>query len=115
MTDNSSIQKWLEACPVPVVNNAYPCVDTIRSLAISSCLYEKGTLVVVELSTLGELYTSMKNRARDSNQKLLFMLQKSLDMIHEQSLHIEAPLLPEGEALLSEIEIILKNNPLQRG
>lgn len=101
-----TIEKWLESCPSAVVARVVSDVEDIRSLAISSDLYPGDTLVVVPIESLSALH-------KIASDKLLCrakLLSDSLDLIEEQELHIEAPLLPEGEALLSAIRKEINKN-----
>jgi len=41
------------------------------------------------------------------NEKLRVLLQQALDMLEEQALHIEAPMLPAAESLLNRIRAAL--------
>ena len=94
-----TIEKWLESCPSAVIARVITDVQDIRSLAISSDLYPSDTLVVVTIESLSTLHKMASDRL-SCRAKLL---SDALDMIEEQLLHIEAPLLPEGEALLAAI------------
>ena len=106
MIDNTSIQKWLESCPSAVVARVITDVEDVRSLAISSELYPSDTMVVVSVESLSTLHKRMSD-------KLLYrtnLLSDALDLIEEQCLHIESPLLPEGEALISTIRKEINKN-----
>ena len=101
-----TIEKWLESCPSAVIARVITDVQDIRSLAVSSDLYPSDTLVVVSVEALSALHKRMSD-------KLLFrtnLLSDALDMIEEQELHIEAPLLPKGEALLESIRKEINKN-----
>lgn len=100
------IEKWLESCPSAVVARMITDVEDIRSLVISSDLYPSDTLVVVPIESLSALH-------KIASDKLLCrakLLSDALDLIEEQLLHIEAPLLPEGEALLESIRKEINKN-----
>ena len=101
-----TIEKWLESCPSAVVASVVSDVEDIRSLAISSELYPSDTLVVVSVEALSTFHT----RASDKLLHRTKLLSDALDLIEEQELHIEAPLLPEGEALLSAIRKEINKN-----
>ena len=101
-----TIEKWLESCPSAVVASVVSDVEDIRSLAISSELYPSDTLVVVSVEALSTFH----KRASDKLLHRTKLLSDALDLIEEQELHIEAPLLPEGEALLSAIRKEINKN-----
>ena len=101
-----SIEKWLESCPSAVIARVITDVEDIRSLAISSDLYHGDTLVVVSVEALSTFH----KRASDKLLHRTKLLSDALDLIEEQELHIEAPLLPEGEALLSAIRKEINKN-----
>ena len=101
-----TIEKWLESCPSAVISRVIMDVEDIHSLTISSDLYPSNTLVVVSVESLSTLHKRMSD-------KLLYranLLSDALDMIEEQLPHIEAPLLPEGEYLLSTIRKEINQN-----
>ena len=101
-----AIEKWLESCPSAVVARVVSDVEDIRSLAISSDLYPSDTLVVVSVEALSTFH----KRASDKLLHRTKLLSDALDLIEEQLLHIEAPLLPEGEALLESIRKEINKN-----
>ena len=101
-----SIEKWLESCPSAVIARVITDVQDIRSLAISPDLYHGDTLVVVSVEALSTFH----KRASDKLLHRTKLLSDALDLIEEQELHIEAPLLPEGEALLSAIRKEINKN-----
>ena len=101
-----TIEKWLESCPSAVVARVITDVKDIRSLAISSDLYPSDTLVVLSVEALSTFH----KRASDKLLHRTNLLSDALDMIEEQELHIEAPLLPEGEALLAAIRKEINKN-----
>lgn len=94
-----TIEKWLESCPSAVIARVVTDVEDIRSLAISSDLYPGDTLVLVSIESLSTLHKIMSDKLLCRAK----LLSDALDLIEEQLLHIEAPLLPEGEALLESI------------
>ena len=94
-----SIEKWLESCPSAVVARVITDIEDIRSLAISSDLYPSDTLVLVSMESLSALHKRISEKLTHRTN----LLSDALDLIEEQELHIEAPLLPEGEALLTVI------------
>jgi len=101
-----TIEKWLESCPSAVIARVVTDVEDVHSLAISSDLYPGDTLVVVPIESLSSLH-------KMASDKLSFrakLLSDALDMIEEQLLHIEAPLLPEGEVLLESIRKEINKN-----
>lgn len=100
------IEKWLESCPSAVVARVITDIEDIRSLAISSDLYPSDTLVVVSVEALSAFH----KRASDKLLHRTKLLSNALDMIEEQELHIEAPLLPEGEVLLAAIRKEINKN-----
>ena len=106
MTNNASIEKWLESCPSAVIARVITDVEDIRSLATSSDLYPSDTLVVVSVEALSTFH----KRASDKLLHRTKLLSDALDLIEEQLLHIEAPLLPEGEALLESIRKEINKN-----
>ena len=101
-----SIEKWLESCPSAVIARVITDVQDIRSLAVSSDLYPSDTLVVVSVEALSTFH----KRASDKLLHRANLLSGALDMIEEQELHIEAPLLPKGEALLAAIRKEINKN-----
>lgn len=101
-----TIEDWLESCPSAIVARVITDVEDIHSLAISSDLYPSATLVVVSVESLSALH----KRVSDKLFYRANLLSDALDMIEEQHLHIEAPLLPEGEALLSAIRKEINKN-----
>ena len=101
-----TIEKWLESCPSAVVARVITDVQDIHSLAISPDLYPSDTLVVVSVESLSTFH----KRVSDKLLHRANLLSGALDMIEEQELHIEAPLLPEGEALLSAISQAINKN-----
>jgi len=94
-----TIEDWLESCPSAVIARVITDVEDIRSLAISSDLYHGDTLVVVSVEALSTFHKRMSDKLLHRTN----LLSDALDLIEEQLLHIEAPLLPEGEALLESI------------
>ena len=101
-----TIEKWLESCPSAVIARVITDVQDIRNLATSPDLYPGDTLVVVSVEALSTFH----KRASDKLLHRTKLLSGALDMIEEQELHIEAPLLPEGEALLSAIRKEINKN-----
>lgn len=101
-----TIEKWLESCPSAVIARVVTDVEDIRSLAISSDLYPGNTLVVVSVEALSTFH----KRASDKLICRAKLLADALDLIEEQLLHIEAPLLPEGEVLLAAIRKEINKN-----
>jgi len=101
-----TIEKWLESCPSAVIARVITDVEDIHSLAISSDLYPSDTLVIVPIDSLSTLH----KRASDKLFSRAKLLSDALDLIEEQLLHIEAPLLPEGEALLAAIRKEINKN-----
>lgn len=49
------LEKWLEACPLPVISRVMDDKTDIRFLAASHFMYEEDTLVVIPLNTLASL------------------------------------------------------------
>lgn len=101
-----SIEKWVESCPSAFVARVLTEAEDIHSLAISSDLYPSDTLVVVPIEALSTFH----KRASDKLSCRAKLLSDALELIEEQELHIEAPLLPEGEALLSAIRKEINKN-----
>ncbi|QDP50236.1 MAG: hypothetical protein Tp178MES00d2C33159851_26 [Prokaryotic dsDNA virus sp.] len=102
-----TIEKWLESCPAAVIARVITDVEDIRSLAISSELYPSDTLVLVSVESLSTLHKRMSDKLSSYRTNLL---SDALDLIEEQCLHIESPLLPEGEALISAIRKEINKN-----
>ena len=101
-----TIEKWLESCPSAVVTRVVTDVEDVHSLAISSDLYPSDTLVMVSVDSLSALH----KMASDKLSRRAKLLSDALDLVEEQLLHIEAPLLPEGEVLLSAIRKEINKN-----
>ena len=101
-----TIEKWLESCPSAVIARTITDVQDIRNLATSPDLYPGDTLVVVPIESLSTFH----KRASDKLLHRAKLLSDALDLIEEQLLHIEAPLLPEGEALLESIRKEINKN-----
>ena len=101
-----SIEKWLESCPSAVIARVITDAEDIHSLTISSDLYPSDTLVVVSVEALSTLH----KRASDKLSFRAKLLSDALDLIEEQCLHIEAPLLPAGQALVSAIRKEINKN-----
>ena len=101
-----TIEQWLESCPSAVVARVITDAEDIHSLATSPDLYPGDTLVVVSVEALSTFH----KRASDKLLHRANLLSGALDMIEEQELHIEAPLLPEGEALLAAIRKEINKN-----
>ena len=102
-----TIEKWLESCPSAVIARVITDVEDIRSLTILSDLYSSDTLVVV---VSVEALSTFHKRASDKLLHRTKLLSGALDLIEEQLLHIEAPLLPKGEALLAAIRKEINKN-----
>lgn len=58
---NKKIEDWLHKCPTVVVARVMDDVMYLRHLAISSSLYQEGTLVVIPLDTLVEIFEETEN------------------------------------------------------
>lgn len=101
-----TIEKWLESCPSTVIARVITEVEDIRSIALSSEVYPSNALVMASVDSLSTLH----KRTRDKLSYRAKLLNDALDLIEEQCLHIEAPLLPEGEALISAIRKEINKN-----
>lgn len=97
---------WLESCPLSVIARVITEVEDIRSIALSSEVYPSNAMVVVSVESLSALH----KRASDKLSYRAKLLADALDLIEEQCLHIEAPLLPQGEALISAIRKEINKN-----
>ncbi|AMD43442.1 hypothetical protein ZC03_065 [Pseudomonas phage ZC03] len=49
------LEKWLEACPLPVIGRVLDDKTDIRFLAASHFLYKEDPLIAIPLSTLASL------------------------------------------------------------
>lgn len=54
-TKEKKLQKWLKACPLPVISRVIDDENDIHHVAMTHHIYEEGVLIAIPLSTLASL------------------------------------------------------------